>query len=109
MAKTSTSFKKGESGNPEGRPKGSVNKVTKPLRESITAFLDENFDEVVKMWQGMSPGRDKLNFFRDLLKYAVPQLQSTELKTDFDALTDEQLDHIINELNSKMYETLRED
>ncbi len=61
------------------------------------------------MWQGMSPGRDKLNFFRDLLKYAVPQLQSTELKTDFDVLTDAQLDHIIDELSKKYYEQITED
>ena len=101
-------YQKGQGGNPAGRPKGSVNKVTKPLRESITAFLDENFDEVIRIWKGMTPGRDKLNFYRDLLKYAVPTLSSVEQKTDFDSLTDEQLDKIINELNSKMYEALRE-
>ena len=91
-----------------GRKKDTPNKVAQPLRESITDFLEDNFDEVTRIWQEMKPGRDKLNFYRDMVRYAVPQLQSTELKTDFDSLTDQQLDHIINELNSKMYEALRE-
>ena len=92
-----------------GRKKDTSNKVTQPLRELITAFLEDNFDEVTRIWQGMKPGRDKLNFYRDMVRYAVPQLQSTELKTDFDALTDEQLDHIIDGLTKKYYEQISKD
>ena len=35
-------FKKGESGNPVGRPKGSLNKTTQELREQITQAIDTN-------------------------------------------------------------------
>jgi len=40
-------FKKGESGNPEGRPKGSLNKTTKDIRELISEALDT--DKIVDM------------------------------------------------------------
>jgi hypothetical protein len=101
--KSKHSFPKGVSGNPEGRPKGAVNKVTRSLRESITSFLEDRFDEVKTTWDKLSD-KDKVNFYRDLLQYAIPRLQNTELKTDFDTLTDEDLDKIINELKKQAYE-----
>ena len=93
-------LKKGQTNNRKGRPTGSINKLCKPLRQSITEFLENNFDDVVSEWSKLE-GKDKLNFYRDLLKFAVPTLQATEFKTDFEKMTDEQLDKIINELTSK--------
>ncbi len=93
-------LKKGQTNNSNGRPTGSINKLCKPLRQSITEFLENNFAEVVSEWSKLE-GKDKLNFYRDLLKFAVPTLQATEFKTDFEKMTDEQLDKIINELTSK--------
>lgn len=90
-------LKKGQTNNRKGRTPGSLNKITKELRQSITEFLENNFDEVVSVWVKLE-GKDKLNFYRDLLKFAVPTLQATELTTDFDKMTDDQLDRIINEL-----------
>lgn len=96
-------LKKGQTNNSNGRPTGSINKLCKPLRQSITEFLENNFAEVVSEWSKLE-GKDKLNFYRDLLKFAVPTLQATEFKTDFEKMTDEQLDKIINELTSKANE-----
>ena len=98
-------YKKGECGNPNGRPQGSPNRVTRDLRKSITNFLEGRFDEVVKTWEKLSD-RDKVSFYRDLLQYSVPRLQSTELKTDFDRMTNEQLDFIIDELKKTAYEQI---
>jgi type II secretory pathway component PulF len=92
-------YKKGNSGNPKGKPKGAKNKVTLDLRKAITDFLTNNFNEVVTEWQ-KTKGKEKLTFYRDLLRYSVPMLQAIELTTDFDKMTDEQLDSIINELKN---------
>jgi len=90
-------MKKGKTNNPNGRPKGAKNKVTAPLREMITDFLNDNFDEVQSEFMNLDP-KDKLKVYTDLLQYAVPKLRSVEVKDEFDKLTDEQLDQIINEL-----------
>ena len=98
-------YKKGESGNPNGRAAGVPNKATKQIREMINDFLDSNFDNIVEAFNELQP-REKVKFYIDLLQYGVPKLQSTDLKTDFDKLTDEQLDIIIHELKTVSYETI---
>lgn len=94
-------LKKGMTNNPNGRKVGALNRINKDLRISITEFLESNFDEVVSEWNNLD-GKEKLSFYKDLLKYSVPTLQSTELKTGFDQMTDEQLDTIINELKKNI-------
>jgi hypothetical protein len=98
-------FEKGQSGNPGGRPKGSANKVTSKLRETITDFLDEKFEKVKEDFEKLKPG-ERIRMYLELLQFGVPKLQSVHLETDFDNLTDEQLDRIINELKNP-YHALR--
>lgn len=99
---------KGRTNNPNGRPAGLVIKMSRDLRKSITEFLEKHFDEVVATWEKLSD-QDKVKFYRDLLQYAVPRLQSTQLRTEYDLLTDEQLDHIIDELKKAAYEQITKD
>lgn len=84
-----------------GRTKGALNKLSTDLKQEITDFLNDNFDEVKTEWQNLE-GKEKLNFYKDLLKYSVPQMQSTSLETDLSKLTDEQLDYILNNLINKI-------
>jgi hypothetical protein len=39
--------------------------------------------------------------FEKLMRFVLPTLQSTTLQSDFEKLTDEQLNQIINELKRK--------
>jgi len=39
-------------------------------------------------------------FWRDLLRYAVPVLQSTEIVSDFERMSDTQLRQVIEELKT---------
>ncbi len=94
---------KGYTNNPNGRPKGVPNKVTTDLRQWITNFLEENREQIQQDWKGLEP-KDRIVLFEKLLKYALPTLQATSLTTDFDKLTDEQLDTIIDNLKNSMYE-----
>lgn len=62
-----------------GRKPGSINKITKDLRVSINDFLVQNFDVVIKEWNKIDKPTERLNFYKDLLKFAVPSLQATKL------------------------------
>ena len=96
-------FKKGQSGNIKGRTKGTQNKVTKHLRESITSFLENNFERLENDFELLTP-KDRIKFYCDLLQYSLPKLQTVQLETDFEHLTDIELDRIINELKNSISE-----
>jgi uncharacterized protein DUF5681 len=98
-------FEKGQSGNPDGRPKGSGNKVTSKLRETISGFLDEQFVKVKEDFTKLKPG-ERVRLYIELLQYGVPKLQSVHMETDFDNLSDDQLDQIIEALKNP-YHALR--
>ncbi len=76
-------FKKGKSGNPSGKPKGAVNKTTQPLRESITAFLENNWNKVQLEFDKLD-AKEKLQFFEKLLQYSVPKMQAISHDMDID-------------------------
>lgn len=93
---------KGHTNNPNGRPKGTPNKVTTDLRQWITNFLEDNRKQIQKDWKALEP-KERITLFEKLLKYSLPTLQATSLTTDFEKLTDEQLDTIIENLKNSMY------
>ena len=90
-------FRKGESGNKAGKPKGTANKTTTDLREWINNFIEGQREQIQKDWEKLEP-KDRVVLFEKLLKYSLPTLQATNLTTDFEKLTDEQLQTIIDEL-----------
>ena len=75
-------FKKGESGNKTGRPKGAENKLTQEAREVFIKTLEgqvpnieEAFAEVLKS----SPAR-YLDLFAKYAQYFVPKKTETDIK-----------------------------
>lgn len=100
MAKTETSFKKGQG----GRKQGSPNKITVNLREWVNSFIDDNREQIKADWIALEP-KDRIVMFEKLLKYSLPTLQATSLTTDFEKLSDEQLDEIINRLKQSSNES----
>lgn len=88
-------FKRGESGNPNGRPKGSLNKTTYELRSLISDFLNSNFDQVTKDFDLLQP-KDRLKYYCELLNFGLPRLQTSTIESIYDGLPDSQLDQIIN-------------
>lgn len=80
-----------------GRKKGSKNRLTEKLRGTITAFLNKNFEKIKEDFETM-PARDRAKLYCDLLGYVVPRLQSTTNKIDFEALSEDDLDIIIENL-----------
>lgn len=92
-------FIKGISGNVAGRPKGSPNKAAGQLRNLISDFLEQRFEQVVYDFEQLEP-KDRIKVFTDLLQYSVPKMQAVSNSIDFERMTDEQLDEVINQLKS---------
>jgi hypothetical protein len=92
---------KGKTGNPNGRPRGTPNKVTTDLRTWISDLLDSNRLQIAKDIEQLEP-QQRVMIFEKLLSYVVPKIQSVEAKVDLNRLTDEQLDGIIVELSKQV-------
>jgi CRISPR/Cas system-associated endoribonuclease Cas2 len=90
-------FEKGISGNPEGRPKGAVNRTSQQLREMISGFLEENFEKIKTDFNFLTP-KERAKIYCDLLQYGLPRLQAVQFETEFERLPEDQLDKIIEEL-----------
>lgn len=63
--------KKGQTGNPNGRPKGTPNKVTAEMKEKIQLFVESNFETIQKDFDNVD-AKDRLIIFERLLKYVIP-------------------------------------
>ncbi|MDR2806525.1 MAG: hypothetical protein LBB85_13020 [Dysgonamonadaceae bacterium] len=89
--------KKGQTGNPGGRPKGRPNKTTAEVKMWIAGLIGKNQRQLEKDLKVLEP-KDRWIVIEKLLQYTVPKMQSVEAKIDLNRLTDEQLNMIINEL-----------
>lgn len=76
------------------RPKGSVNKATKTFRDTVTAMLEGNADNVQKWLETVAYGdgdqvrpdpKGALTLLAQLAEYETPKLARTELAGDQDA------------------------
>ena len=94
---SNTKFKPGNS----GRPKGAKNKIPVNIRSMVTEFINNNWESVQDEFNRLEP-KDKLSFLDKLMNYAIPKLQSInyvdETERLIDGLSDEQLEHVINQL-----------
>lgn len=98
-------FEKGESGNPAGRPKGSFNKTTKELRQMISDFLMENFEEVQQTFKELPP-KEKVKLYCDLLSFALPRLRPVD-ETVLERLSDQELDELFEKLKDAANKSLQ--
>lgn len=77
-------FRKGTSGNPAGRRKGTPNKITERVRETIHAALDETSGDVVQWLRrlGTDDPKGALQVYAALAEFALPKLSRMEATTE---------------------------
>ena len=81
-------FKKGESGNPKGRGKGSRNRTSEEVRKSLLKLLDDNLSQLQKDIKSMK-GKDRALLLINLAKHCTAPALNPE------KLSEEQLLQII--------------
>lgn len=72
-------YKKGESGNPAGRPKGSKNKVTLDMKERIQALIDRLEVTIDADIEALEPG-ERIKAYLSLLEYVTPKLSRASVE-----------------------------
>jgi len=79
-----TKFKKGESGNPSGRTKGSGNKVTKVTRETLALALQGSTSEIKKALAEVRDrsAKDYIDCIVKLLPYVTPKLLAAQINEE---------------------------
>jgi len=69
-------FKKGTSGNPIGRPKGSLSSTTKLIREHISQAIDGN--KIMEMLDKIDSPTEYINAISKLLPYSIGKVKAYE-------------------------------
>ena len=68
-------FKKGQSGNKDGRPPGSQNKSTKLAKQAIAEFINGTSPEVIELWSevAMDDPAKAIDLWSKLAEYVIPK------------------------------------
>lgn len=94
--------KKGHTGNPHGRPKGSPNKVTTSMRVWLSELIDGNRKQIEMDLKALEP-KDRLTMLERFMQYTLPKMQSIEqdlTMTDLSTLSEAQIDAIVSRITA---------
>ena len=94
-------MEKGKTNNPNGRPKGTPNKITADMRDWLSAVIDKNRKQMEKDLKRLEP-KDRLQILEKLMQYVIPKQQAVSAEIDFNRLSDEQLDAVIDKLTKSI-------
>jgi hypothetical protein len=77
-------FKKGQSGNPNGRPKGATNASTERIKQAYSDLIEGNLDKI-QGWLNETAQTDParaLDFLVKLSPFVVPKKTETDISLD---------------------------
>lgn len=70
---------KGQTGNPNGRPKGSKNKATKEIKNFAVSFIEGRQEQFLKDFDSLTP-LDRVKIYEKIMQYVIPK--AVKLETD---------------------------
>ena len=91
-------MKKGQTNNPNGRPKGKPNRVTGEMRIWVQGLIDQNRETLEADLLALEP-QQRWMVVEKLMNYCIPKQSSIEADLSIPDLTNEQLDFIINRIS----------
>lgn len=76
-------FEPGVSGNPEGRPKDTPNKVTREVREAFKMLVDNNLDKMQGWLDEVAKDNPALalRIITELAEFCIPKLQRVTIQS----------------------------
>lgn len=92
--------RKGHTGNPNGRPKGSPNKITQDMRAWLSGLLDNNRSQIERDLAALEP-KERLMILEKFMQYTLPKVQSIEQELNLNtlaALSEEQVNAIVEDI-----------
>ena len=88
---------KGKTNNPNGRPKGSKNKVTTEVRDWISKVIDKQRPQLEKDLKLLEPA-ERWRIIEKLMSYVVPKMQAVEANVNLNKISDEDLDKLASNI-----------
>ena len=97
--------KKGISNNPNGRPRGAKNKVTRSAKELLSGFITKKLERIEELYVVLEP-KDQAKLISNLMGFVMPKMTEVSIENEIgyllgniDKLNDEQLDRLHQIIN----------
>ena len=81
-----TRFKKGESGNPKGRPKGAINRSTEQMKLTIARAVNNSLNSLQEDLERIrkEDPEKAIQLSTKLLEYTLPKMKSIDMTATMD-------------------------
>lgn len=73
-------FEKGQSGNLNGKPKGTLSKDTKRFKEALNGLLEHASDDMIGWLEQIADPKQRFDVLKDFAEYIYPKLARTEMQ-----------------------------
>ena len=73
---------KGVSNNPNGKPKGTQNRLTKERRKALAEALDGHIDRIPEYIDNLDTSKEKLEALARFIPYIVPKAAPESARSD---------------------------